>query len=383
MSSDAESRGYAVDHPTVLTGEHMMQLKDVTLREAAQMPDRSYTADQCREAGRHLDRLGPAFVQAGFPVTGPPDPAVVEDLAGRLETQITALARPIDGDIDAALATDADVVDLFAPLSEKQLAHSLGKSRDEVLAMVANALDRVIDGGATPHVSLVDAFRTEPEHVIAWCQEFRDVPVVGLADTVGCRTPVEVRSFLEELDDAGVDLSRIGVHFHDDIGVATANVLAAARAGVGYADVSVASLGERAGNAALEEVVVAGYLSEAETFGTDHGDLIPACEAALDALGENLPPRKAVLGESVTRHEAGIHTEAMLSDPGTFEPFDPAIFGGERTLLFGAATGESGAGALLEQADIEADPAVFLDLLEREGPLTHDDAVALARRELT
>lgn len=360
-----------------------MELKDVTLREAAQAPDRSYTADQRREAGRHLDRLGPAFIQAGFPVTGPPDPAVVGDLAEQLETKVTALARPIDGDIDAALATDAEVVDLFAPLSEKQLAHSLGKSRDEVLAMVARARDRVVDGGATPHVSLVDAFRTEPEHVIACCQEFHEVPIIGLADTVGCRTPVEVQSFLEELDEGGVDLSRISAHFHDDIGVATANVLAAARVGVGYADVSVASLGERAGNAAFEEVVVAGFLSEEETFGIDHGELIPACETVLDVLGENLPPRKAVLGERVTRHEAGIHTEAMLSEPGTFEPFDPAIFGGERMLLFGSGTGESGAAVLLEQADIEAEPAVFLNLLEQEGPLTRDEAVALARRELT
>ncbi|MFB6297582.1 MAG: LeuA family protein [Salinirussus sp.] len=358
-----------------------MKLKDVTLREAAQMPDRSYTGEQRREAGRHLDRLGPAFVQAGFPATGPPDPAVVGDLAECLNAQVTALARPLDDDVDAALDAGADVVDLFAPLSDRQLTHSLGTSREEVLAMLAEARDRVATAGATPHVSLVDAFRTDPEHLVAFCREFPDVPVAGLADTVGCRTPDEVESFLVDLADRGVDLSRVAVHFHDDIGVATANVLAAAGVGVGYADVSVASLGERAGNPPIEEVVVAGYRSDGETFGTDHGELVPACEAALDALGEAVPPRKAILGEAVTTHEAGIHTEAMLSEPSTFEPFDPATFGGERTLLFGPGTGESGAAALLDRAGVDGDPAAFRALLEREGPLTRQEAVALARRE--
>lgn len=360
-----------------------MKLKDVTLREAAQLPDRSYTGAQRRDAGRHLDRLGPAFVQAGFPATGPPDPAVVGKLAERLDAQVTALARPLAGDVDAALETGADVVDLFAPLSEKQLTYSLGKSRETVLRMLSEARDRVIEGGATPHISLVDAFRTDPEHLVSVCRRFPDVPLVGFADTVGCRTPDEVGSFLVDLRSRGVDLSRAGVHFHDDIGVATANVLAAARTGVGYADVSVASLGERAGNPAIEEVVVAGYLSDGTTFGTDHEELVPTCRAVTDALGEDVPPRKAILGETVTSHEAGIHTEAMLREPSTFEPFAPGTFGGERTLLFGDGTGESGAAALLEDAGVEGDPSAFAALLDREGPLTREEAVALARAEFT
>jgi isopropylmalate/homocitrate/citramalate synthase len=357
-----------------------MKLKDVTLREAAQMPDRSYTADQRVEAGRALDDLGVAFVQAGFPATGAPDPEVVERLAASTDATVAALARPLEGDVEAALDADAEVVDLFGPLSERQLTHSLGKPRETVLEMLETARDRVVDAGARPHLSVVDAFRTDHDHLAAFFERFPDAENVTLADTVGCRTPTEVREFLDALADRGVDRSRVGVHFHDDLGVATTNVLAADEAGVGFADVSVASLGERAGNPALEEVVVAGTLARDASFGTDPSEVIPACRSVLAALDEEIPARKAILGAEVTTHESGIHTEAMLHEPSTFEPFDPSTFGGERTLLFGAGTGESGAATLLERADVDGDPGAFLELLREEGPLDYDEAVALARR---
>jgi len=355
-----------------------MRLKDVTLREAAQMPGRSYTADQRVAAGRALDRLGVEYVQAGFPATGAPDPEVVRRLAAEADATVTALARPVEGDIDAALEAGAGVVDLFAPLSDRQLTHSLGKEREAVLGILESARDRVLEAGATPHVSVVDAFRTDHDHLGALFERFPDAPNVTLADTVGCRTPEEVRAFLDRL---AVDRSRVGVHFHDDIGTATANALAAHAAGVGFADVSVAALGERAGNPATEELVVAGTLSRDTAFGTNPRELVPACRAVLDALGETVPPGKAVLGEAVTTHESGIHTEAMLAEPSTFEPFDPARFGGERTLLFGEGTGRSGAAALLAEAGVDADTAAFLALLREEGPLDREESVALARRE--
>ncbi len=358
-----------------------MRLKDVTLREAAQMPGRSYTADQRVEAGRALDDLGVAYLQAGFPATGAPDGEVIRRLAATAEATVTALARPLESDVDAALEAGAGVVDLFVPLSERHLTHSLGTSREAVLEMLEEARNRVSDAGATPHVSIVDAFRTDHEHLLELFERFPDVPNVTLADTVGCRTPEEVRGFLGELRDRGADFERGGVHFHDDIGTATANVLAAHEVGVGCADVSVASLGERAGNPATEEVVVAGWLARGLSFGTAPSALIPACRAVLEALGETVPPRKAVLGEAVTTHEAGIHTEAMLKEPSTFEPFDPAMFGGERTLLFGEGTGRSGAALLLERAGVNGDPDAFVQRLHEEGPLDREAAIALARDE--
>jgi isopropylmalate/homocitrate/citramalate synthase len=178
-----------------------------------------------------------------------------------------------------------------------------------------------------------------------------------------------------------VDLSDTGVHLHDDLGCATANALVAYELGVGRADVSVASLGERAGNTALEELVVAGVLDDDEPFGLRVEELVPACREALDALGESVDPRKAVLGDAVHEHESGIHVAAMLEEPASMEPYDPGRFGGSRTLVFGPKTGRGGARRLLARADRDAtDDRVdrLLARLREDGPVELDEALALA-----
>ena len=363
-----------------------MILNDVTLREGDQMPGRDYSVDQKVDAGRRLDDLGVDCLQAGFPVTGETDREAIRRLAADCDARVVALSRALTEDVDAAIDAAADVVEVFAPVSELQLEHTLEKPYEDVLDQVRDAVDRATDRGVTAHLTLVDAFRTDPERLRETAREFTDVEYVTLADTVGARTPVSVRQLLEDLS-ADVDRSRLGVHFHDDLGVATANALAAYEAGVGKADVSVASLGERAGNPALEEVVVCGAVEHGASFGVDESRLVPACEDVLEILGETdvAGPRKAILGSEVTEHESGIHTAAMLHEPSVFEPYDPEAFGGERTLLFGAGTGASGAATLLSRAGLEpTDERVeeFLSLLADAGPVTESEAISLAEAEL-
>ncbi|WP_255193127.1 LeuA family protein [Natronobeatus ordinarius] len=358
-----------------------MQLTDVTLREGEQRPGQSYAPDAKVEAGRRLDELGVASVQAGFPITGAADRQVVRTLADDLEADVVALARAVPGDVEAAVAAEADVVEVFAPLSDRQLTHLVDRSRAEMFDALREAVDLAFDHDAAVVVSLLDAFRTDGDHLLEAAERFPDVDVLNLADTVGARTPTSVATTLAELGER-VDLGRLGVHFHDDLGVATANVLTAYEAGVGRADVSVASVGERAGNAALEEVVAAGVLEHGTSFGVDPERLVPVCEGVLETLGESVAPGKAVLGEEVTRHESGIHTAAMLADPSVFEPFDPATFGGERELVFGAASGRGAARGLLERAGLEPTDervATVLELLEKRGPLDTAAAVELVR----
>ncbi|WP_129115690.1 LeuA family protein [Halegenticoccus tardaugens] len=359
-----------------------MKLCDVTLREGDQMPGRSYSVEQKAEAGLALDRLGVDFVEAGFPATGEKDRRAVAELADAAEADVAAIARAVPADVEAALEAEADVISVFGPVSSLQLEHALGKTREEMLDAMRDAVDLAHSGGARVHLSLVDAFRTERRYVVDACERFSDAEYVVLADTVGVRTPRSVASTLAALGES-VDLGRVGVHFHQDLGVATANVLAAYEAGAGKADVSVASLGERAGNAALEEVVVAGTIEHGESFGVDAARLVPACREVLSALGERVDARKPILGREVAEHESGIHTAAMLGEPGVFEPFDPADFGGERRLVFGAGTGRGGARGLLERAGFEpTDRRVesLLSALADEGPMGTDGAVALARR---
>lgn len=361
-----------------------MQLNDVTLREGDQMPGGEYTADQKITAGRLLDELGLPFVQPGFPATGAKDRQVIETLAAELDAEVVALARALEGDVDAAVDAGADVVETFVPVSERHLTHLLGSSRAEMLAMLADTVEHITDRGVTPHITLADAFRTDPGHLVEVFETVPDVPYINLADSVGARTPRSVRTHLDALA-ADIDLDRVGVHFHDDMGCGTANALAAYHAGVGKADVSVASLGERAGNSSLEEVVVACAVDDADDLGIETSNLVPVCREVLDTIGEAYDDRKAVLGEQISEHESSIHTAAMLSDTATLEPFDPERFGGERRLLFGSATGTSGARQLLERLGVEPDEETveeFLAVLAANGPVRLDGALALAREEV-
>ena len=356
-----------------------MELTDVTLREGNQLPGRSYGVRERLRAGQALDELGVPYIQAGFPATGERDRTAVAELAAEADADVVALARALPSDVDAALDAEADAIELFGPLGDHQLG-VLGMQRSEMLTSFRDAIDRAHDAGVAVHLCLLDAFRTDDAHLVAAFDRFPNVDYVNLADTVGVRTPEEVRERIERLS-ASVSLERASVHFHDDLGVATANALVADALGVGKADVSVAGLGERAGNVPLEEFVVASTLAREETFGLDPTRLVPTCNAVLEALSETVHERKAVLGREATRHESGIHTAAMLEDPSTFEPYDPATFGGSRELVFGEKTGAGGARRLLERAGVAVDEEIvsaFLELLAERGPVTTDEAIALA-----
>ena len=359
-----------------------MRLADVTLREGDQMPGRDFTVEEKLVCARRLDDLGVPFIQPGFPVTGAKDRRVVSELAGTTDAEIIALARALEGDVDVAVEAGADVVETFVAASDRHLEHLIGTSREAMLSTLTEAVDHIHDRGVVAHVTLTDAFRTEPAHLVEIVDAVPDVPFVTLADSVGARTPESVQDFLAGLAQQ-VDVGRLGVHFHDDLGCGTANALVAIGAGVGKVDVSVGGLGERAGNSALEEVVVARAVEHGDDLGLRTSNLVPTCRAVLDGLGEPYDDRKAVLGVKTTEHESGLHTAAMLSEPATLEPFDPARFGGERRLVFGKPTGKSSARQLLERAGVEPTEATistYLDSLAAEGPVDLDEALALADR---
>ena len=354
-----------------------MKLLDLTLREGEQRPGVRYSVDQKISAARELDSLGVDYIQIGFPVADSRTAEVCDRTD--LNASTTGIARSIPSDVMAAIEAGVDVVDLFAPTSDRQLDHILGIDRNELSERVIEAADVAHDHGVEVHFSAMDGFRTEPSALDDLFAAV-DAELYTIADTVGSRTPAGVVEHLEALN---IELSRIGAHFHDDLGVGTANALAAARTGVGKVDLSVAGLGERAGNAALEEFVAAAIVGD-ESIDVDvtEDELLPVTKNVLATLDEAVKPEKSLLGSEVFSHESGLHTAAMLDEPSTFEPFDPAQFGGKRQLLFGNATGRGAARRLLERSDRRVTEERIERLLEQlqtdSQELSLDEAISLA-----
>lgn len=356
-----------------------MLLLDATLREGEQRGGQTYSVEQKRRVVEHLDALGMDYVQVGFPVRAD---GTKEVCAGvDVETKLAGIARAIEGDIDAAATAGVDVIEVFVPTSDKQRESVLGASRADVLDMTVDAYEYAHTRGFDEvHVLAMDGFRTEPAFLDDVFTAV-DAPIVGINDTVGGQTPSEVTAFLDALT---IDLDRVSVHFHQDLGLATANVLAAAECGAGKADVTIGGIGERAGNAPLEELIVSGTIARPTIDSNiDTDALIPTCHAVLDVLDEPISPHKPILGQTAFEHESGLHTAAMLDDPSVFEPFDPAHFGGTRTLLFGPASGRGAARRLLERTGI-TDPTddqvtrLLETLHARDDHIPLDDALALA-----
>jgi isopropylmalate/homocitrate/citramalate synthase len=225
----------------------------------------------------------------------------------------------------------------------------------------------------------MDGFRSDPDFINQLI-DLVDADQFGISDTVGARNPWEVERFLDQLD---CDLSEIRVHFHHDLGLGTANAMAAVRRGVGKVDVTCGGIGERVGNVALEELIVALELSETDVDHTiDIEELIPSVKSVLDTLDEDVSDRKPIVGEAAYEHESGMHTAEMIDVPSTFEPFDPARFGGERRLLFGSTSGRGAARRLLQEANVkptEENVTEFLDVLHSlDENATFKQAVVLA-----
>lgn len=326
-----------------------MRLLDATLREGAQRSGQSYSVDQKVEAARVLAGLGVDAIQVGFPIARDGTAEVCERLD--VDAELVGIGRALERDIDAAAEAGVDVVEFGVPMSDIQREHILGATAEEAIETAVEIFEYGRDRGLSVNVSAQDAFRAEPADLNDLAEAVAPATFT-LLDTVGCATPALVDRYLETMT---TPADRLGVHCHNDLGVGEANVLVAAEHGIAKADVTVGGIGERVGNAALEEVVVAGSVGEPTVdFGLDLDELIPACHRVLDILDESVPPHKPVLGRTAYEHESGMHTATMLDEPAVYEAFDPEAFGGERRLLFGPSSGRGAARRLLVRAG--ADP---------------------------
>jgi len=358
--------------------------KDLTLREGAQVPGVEVGEAAGRRVLDALADLGVGRVELAFPRARPREAWYRH--ADDLGLRTAALARAVPADIDAALDVDPDEVEVMVPASDVQLEHALGASRGAALDRLVGNVERARAAGVDAGGALTDAVRADEAFLRQAARTLADAGArhVTLADTTGSGTPGAVRETVGAVvDEVGDDLG-VAVHTHDDRGVAAANALAAVDAGATGVDATVGGVGERAGNAALEAVAV--LLAErGDGVALDPERLVPACRRAHEALGPAVPADAPVIGTRPYRHESGLHTAAMLREPSTYEPFDPARYGAERELLFGEGTGRGAVRALL--ADAGVDPtdervATALDAV-RDAAAARGDPLTLAEARET
>jgi 2-isopropylmalate synthase len=331
-----------------------VRIFDTTLRDGEQSPGFSMnTAEKIRMA-RQLARLGVDVIEAGFPIASRGDLDAVRLVAKEVrDVPIAALARAKKEDVIAAIEAlepaAAPRLHIFLATSDLHLRVKLNMSREQALEAIASMIRFGRQHVGEVEFSAEDAGRTDIEFLCQVCRVAVDAgaTVLNLPDTVGYAVPEEYAAMFLQVrehlgDPAGITLS---AHCHDDLGMAVANSLAAVRAGVRQIECTINGIGERAGNAALEEVVVALAVRK-ESFGVSTGirleELFPSSRMLSEITGAAVAPNKAVVGANAFAHEAGIHQDGIIKNPLTYEIISPQTVGvPARSLVLGKHSGRN------------------------------------------
>jgi 2-isopropylmalate synthase len=375
---------------TILT--RRITIFDTTLRDGEQAPGIALAPHEKAEIAEGLERLGVDVIEAGFPVSSPGDFEGVRAVAGAVSgPTVAGLARTRKEDLDACAEALAGArrsrIHVFIATSP---VHMEKKLRLEPLQVVEQA--RWAVAYARLHVDEVefsceDATRSDPAFVAHVCCEAlrAGATTINLPDTVGYCLPDEYAAFLLEVRRRCPELERaiLSVHCHDDLGLAVANTLAGVQAGAGQVECTVNGIGERAGNAALEEIVMAMRVRNgrigAET-GVVPGEIGKISRVVERLTGYRVQRNKAIVGASAFAHEAGIHQDGMLKDADTYQIMDPAELGLVMTLPLGKHSGRHAfaiacahAGIRLEKAELNEAFSRFKRLADSRKAVTLHD----------
>ncbi len=371
-----------------------VRIFDTTLRDGEQSPGFSMnTAEKIRMA-RQLARLGVDVIEAGFPIASRGDLDAVRLVAKEVrDVPIAALARAKKEDVTAAIEAlepaAAPRLHIFLATSDLHLRVKLNFSREQALEAIASMIRFGRQHVGEVEFSAEDAGRTDIAFLCQVCRVAVEAgaTVLNLPDTVGYAVPEEYGAMFRQVreylgDPQGVTLS---AHCHDDLGMAVANSLAAVRAGARQIECTINGIGERAGNAALEEVVVALAVRK-ESFGVTTGirleELFPSSRMLSEITGAAVAPNKAVVGANAFAHEAGIHQDGIIKNPLTYEIISPQSVGvPARSLVLGKHSGRNALRLSLRDLGYEPSDAELVEVYRRVTALA-DQQKDVRQRDL-
>jgi len=347
-----------------------VRIFDTTLRDGEQTPGVSITPEQKVQIAIKLDKLGIDTIEAGFPIVSNGEMQAIKRINKEgLNAEICGLARTINSDIDSALRCDLKYIHTFIATSDIHLKYKLKMTRDQVLEKAVSAVEYAKKHGMHVEFSAEDATRSDRFFLY---NVFKAVANAGadrvdLPDTVGYATPQYITELVKEVKKS-ISIP-ISMHCHDDFGLAVANSIAGINAGASCAHVTINGLGERAGNASLEEFV----MSLQCLYGKEHNiktDLLyETSKFVSNTMGIIVQPNKAIIGENAFGHESGIHTHGILNNPLTYEPISPELVGRRRWLQAGKHAGAHGIRAMLEEFGISATDEQLKDIVDRQKNL--------------
>jgi 2-isopropylmalate synthase len=376
---------------------------DTTLRDGEQCPGASMDEKSKLEVARQLAALNVDVIEAGFPITSPGDAAAVKKIAKEVKgPAIAALARAVQKDMDVALESLKPAkhprLHVFLATSAIHRKYKLNKAKEEIVRLAVDAVRYARKRIGEIEFSPEDASRTEPEFLQEVVEAVIDAgaTVINIPDTVGYTTPYEFGKLIEGLfkNVRNMDKAIISVHCHNDLGLAVANSLAAVRNGARQVECTVNGIGERAGNAAMEEIVMA-LDTRKDAFGgawtnIKKDQICKASRIVSQLTGLMVQPNKAVVGKNAFTHESGIHQDGLLKFRKTYEIMRPEDVGfGETMLVLGKHSGRHALESRLHKLNYKLDAKeldkVFTNfkvLADKKKEVFDDDLIALVDNEI-
>jgi D-citramalate synthase len=328
-----------------------VRIFDTTLRDGEQTPGVSLIPENKLRIAQRLDELGVDVIEAGFAAVSEGEMEAVKLIAQQgLRAEVCSAARGTHGDIDAVAKSGADSIHLIIPVSDLHIEFKLKKTREQVLQITRDTVKYAKDQGLIVELSAEDATRADVEYLKTFFKTGIEAGAdrVVACDTVGVLTPERSYELFSDLRKS-LDVPVVSVHCHNDFGMAVANTIAALRAGANQFHATINGLGERAGNASLEEIVVSLMSLYKLKLGIKTELLYGISQLVSRLTGIVVQPNKAIVGENAFTHESGIHTQGMLAHPSTYEPIKPELVGGTRRLAPGKHAGSAGLKAALAE----------------------------------